>query len=273
MVVVGLVIGSFLNVVVYRLPVIVGRDWQAQAREVLGLEPVPMEPFTLSRPASRCPCCGHAITARENIPVLSWLLLRGRCSGCRAPISKRYPLVEAACGLLSGVVAWRYGFTWEAGALLALTWVLLAASLIDADQRWLPTNLVLPLLWLGLIANQWGLFASPHDALMGAAAGGAALRGVYWALRLIAGRDVIGRSDYLMLALIGAWGGWKVLPLVCLLAVMAALFGGLVMRCLRQGSIDRWPLSPCLAASGWLVLLAIDRAEEVFTLLGITAAM
>ena len=162
--VIGLLIGSFLNVVVYRLPIMMQRDWQAQAREVLELPGVEHERFDLLLPDSSCPHCGHRIRPWENIPLLSWLALRGRCSGCQAPISKRYPLVELACGVLSGYVAWHFGFGWQAGAALLLSWGLLAMSLIDADHQLLPDVLVLPLLWLGLIVNQSGLFASPADA-------------------------------------------------------------------------------------------------------------
>ncbi|MGH8436591.1 MAG: prepilin peptidase, partial [Pseudomonas sp.] len=167
----GLLVGSFLNVVVYRLPKMLERDWKTQAREILNL---PAESagktFNLILPNSRCPHCDHEIKPWENIPVISYLFLRGKCSNCKAPISKRYPLVELACGLLSAYIAWHFGFNWQAGAMLLLTWGLLAMSLIDADHQLLPDALVLPLLWLGLIVNQFGLLTSPESALWGAIA-------------------------------------------------------------------------------------------------------
>ena len=168
----GLLVGSFLNVLVYRLPLMLQRDWQQQARDILALPAEPVGPaFNLLTPNSRCPHCGHAIRPWENIPLLSWLALRGRCSSCQTAISPRYPLVELACGLLSAFVAWHFGFGWACAAMLLLTWGLLAMSLIDADHQLLPDALVLPLLWLGLIVNAFGLFTSLEDALWGAVAG------------------------------------------------------------------------------------------------------
>ena len=166
--VLGLLVGSFLNVVIYRVPIMMQREWRMQAREYLEYPPEPIgERFNLLVPSSRCPHCGHRIRAWENIPLVSWLALRGKCSSCQAPISCRYPLVELACGVLSGYVAWHFGFSWQAGAMLLLTWGLLAMSMIDVDHQLLPDSLVLPLLWLGLIANSFALFASLEDALWG----------------------------------------------------------------------------------------------------------
>ena len=186
----GLLVGSFLNVVIYRLPKMLHRDWQAQAREVLEMPPVPQaETFNLVLPNSCCPQCGHEIKPWENVPVISYLFLRGKCSNCKTPISKRYPLVELACGVLSGYIAWHFGFTWQTGAMLALTWGLLAMSLIDADHQILPDILVLPLLWLGLIVNGFGLFTNLEDALWGAIAGYLSLWSVYWLFKLITGQE------------------------------------------------------------------------------------
>lgn len=259
--VLGLLIGSFLNVVVYRLPIMMQRDWQSQAREVLELEnEEPAERFNLLLPDSSCPHCGHQIRAWENIPIISWLLLRGRCSGCQAPISKRYPLVELACGLLSGYVAWHFGFTWQAGAMLLLSWGLLAMSLIDADHQLLPDVLVLPLLWLGLIVNQSGLFASPGDAFWGAVAGYLSLWSVYWLFKLVTGKEGMGYGDFKLLAMLGAWGGWQILPLTILLSsVVGAVLGLIILRLRSAESGTPLPFGPYLAIAGWIALLWGDE--------------
>ncbi len=258
--VIGLLIGSFLNVVVYRLPIMMQRDWQAQAREVLELPGVERERFDLLLPDSSCPHCGHRIRPWENIPLLSWLALRGRCSGCQAPISKRYPLVELACGVLSGYVAWHFGFGWQAGAALLLSWGLLAMSLIDADHQLLPDALVLPLLWLGLIVNQSGLFASPADAFWGAVAGYLSLWSVYWLFKLVTGKEGMGYGDFKLLAMLGAWGGWQILPLTILLSsLVGAVLGIVILRLRRAGSATPLPFGPYLAIAGWIALLWGDE--------------
>ncbi|CAD5375581.1 Leader peptidase / N-methyltransferase [Pseudomonas sp. OF001] len=258
--VIGLLIGSFLNVVVYRLPIMMQRDWQAQAREVLELPGVEHERFDLLLPDSSCPHCGHRIRPWENIPLLSWLALRGRCSGCQAPISKRYPLVELACGMLSGYVAWHFGFGWQAGAALLLSWGLLAMSLIDADHQLLPDVLVLPLLWLGLIVNQSGLFASPADAFWGAVAGYLSLWSVYWLFKLVTGKEGMGYGDFKLLAMLGAWGGWQILPLTILLSsLVGAVLGIVILRLRRAGSGTPLPFGPYLAIAGWIALLWGDE--------------
>ncbi|WP_455230213.1 prepilin peptidase [Geopseudomonas aromaticivorans] len=259
--IIGLLVGSFLNVVVYRLPIMMQRDWQSQAREVLELEhEEPGERFNLLLPDSSCPHCGHQIRAWENIPIISWLLLRGRCSGCKAPISKRYPLVELACGLLSGYVAWHFGFTWQAGAMLLLSWGLLAMSLIDADHQLLPDALVLPLLWLGLIVNQSGLFATPSDAFWGAVAGYLSLWSVYWLFKLVTGKEGMGYGDFKLLAMLGAWGGWQILPLTILLSsVVGAVLGLIILRIRSAESGTPLPFGPYLAIAGWIALLWGDE--------------
>jgi len=255
--VLGLLVGSFLNVVIYRLPLMMQRDWQAQAREVLELPAVePAARFNLLLPHSSCPHCGHSIRAWENIPLISWLLLRGRCSGCQEPISKRYPLVELACAALSGIVAWHFGFTWQAGAMLLLTWGLLAMSLIDADHQLLPDALVLPLLWLGLIVNQSGLFAAAGDAFWGAVAGYLSLWSVYWLFKLVTGKEGMGYGDFKLLAMLGAWGGWQILPLTILLSsVVGAVLGLIILRMRRAESGTPLPFGPYLAIAGWIALL------------------
>ena len=255
--VLGLLIGSFLNVVVYRLPIMMQRDWRAQAREILELSEEPQgETFNLVLPDSRCPHCGHKIRPWENIPLLSYLFLRGKCSSCKSPISLRYPLVELACGLLSAYVAWHFGFTWQAGAMLLLTWGLLAMSLIDADHQLLPDALVLPLLWLGLIANAFGLFTSLEDALWGAVAGYLSLWSVYWLFKLITGKEGMGYGDFKLLAMLGAWGGWQVLPLTILLSSLVGAVLGIIMLRLRNSDTSTpIPFGPYLAIAGWIALL------------------
>ena len=253
----GLLIGSFLNVVVYRLPLMMQRDWREQAREVLEL---PAEArgatFNLVLPNSKCPQCGHEIKPWENIPVLSYLFLRGKCSSCKTPISKRYPLVELTCGLLSAYIAWHFGFTWQTGGMLLLTWGLLAMSLIDADHQLLPDALVLPLLWLGLILNHFGLFTSLEDALWGAVAGYLSLWSVYWLFKLITGKEGMGYGDFKLLAMLGAWGGWQVLPLTILLSSLVGAVLGLIMLRLRNAETSTpIPFGPYLAIAGWIALL------------------
>lgn len=254
---VGLLIGSFLNVVVYRLPLMMQRDWRGQAREILEL---PKEPeaatFNLVLPNSQCPHCGHEIRPWENIPLFSYLFLRGKCSNCRAPISLRYPAVELTCGLLSAYVAWHFGFTWQAGGMLLLTWGLLAMSLIDVDHQLLPDSLVLPLLWLGLIVNSVGLITDLESALWGAIAGYLSLWSVYWLFKLVTGKEGMGYGDFKLLAMLGAWGGWQVLPLTILLSsLVGAVLGTIMLRMRNAQSSTPIPFGPYLAIAGWIALL------------------
>ena len=253
----GLLIGSFLNVVVYRLPKMLLRDWQAQAQEILNLPAdADGQTFNLILPNSSCPHCAHEIKPWENIPIVSWLFLRGKCSACKAPISTRYPLVELTCGLLSAYVAWHFGFTWQTGSMLLLTWGLLAMSLIDADHQLLPDVLVLPLLWIGLMVNQFGLFASPADALWGAIAGYLSLWSVYWLFKLVTGKEGMGYGDFKLLAMLGAWGGWQILPLTILLSSLVGAVLGVIMLRLRNAETSTpIPFGPYLAIAGWIALL------------------
>lgn len=262
----GLLVGSFLNVLIYRLPIMMQREWRAQALEYLECPPEAIgERFNLLLPSSRCPHCGHQIRSWENIPLVSWLALRGKCSSCRAPISSRYPLVELACGLLSGYVAWHFGFTWQAGAMLLLTWGLVAMSMIDIDHQLLPDSLVLPLLWLGLILNNFGLFVSLESALWGAVAGYLSLWSVYWLFKLVTGKEGMGYGDFKLLAMLGAWGGWQVLPLTILLSsVVGAVVGTILLRVQRAESNTPIPFGPYLAIAGWIALLWGDRITESY---------
>ena len=262
----GLLVGSFLNVVIYRLPVMMQRDWRKQAREILELPEAPEQgTFNLVLPNSCCPHCGHQIRPWENIPVLSYLFLRGKCAGCKAPISKRYPLVELACGLLSGYVAFHFGFGWQAAGMLLLTWGLLAMSMIDCDHQLLPDALVLPLLWLGLIANQFGLFTSLEDALWGAIAGYLSLWSVYWLFKLLTGKEGMGYGDFKLLAMLGAWGGWQVLPLTILLSsLVGAVLGVIMLRLRNQETSTPIPFGPYLAIAGWIALLWGDQITATY---------
>jgi leader peptidase (prepilin peptidase) / N-methyltransferase len=262
----GLLIGSFLNVVIYRLPKMLLRDWQAQAREILNLPAeTDRKTFNLILPNSSCPHCSHEIKPWENLPIISYLFLRGKCSACKAPISLRYPLVELACGLLSAYIAWHFGFTWQTGAMLVLTWGLLAMSLIDADHQILPDALVLPLLWLGLIVNQFSLFTTPADALWGAIAGYLSLWSVYWLFKLITGKEGMGYGDFKLLAMLGAWGGWQILPLTILLSSLVGAVLGLTMLKLRNAETSTpIPFGPYLAIAGWIALLWGDQITSSY---------
>ncbi|MDE1169222.1 MAG: A24 family peptidase [Pseudomonas sp.] len=257
----GLVVGSFLNVVIHRLPKMLEADWKTQARDILGL---PAEPtgktYNLLLPHSHCPHCDHKIRSWENIPVISYLALGGKCSACKAPISKRYPLVELACGLLSAFVALHFGFGWQAGAFLLLTWGLLAMSMIDADHQLLPDTLVLPLLWLGLIVNAFGLFATLPDALWGAVAGYLVLWLVFWLFKLVTGKEGMGHGDFKLLAMLGAWGGWQILPLTVLLSsLVGAILGVIMLRMRHAANSTPIPFGPYLAIAGWIALLWGDQ--------------
>ncbi|HRX70449.1 MAG: prepilin peptidase [Gammaproteobacteria bacterium] len=254
----GLMVGSFLNVVIHRLPLMMEREWRSQCAELLS-QPAPKSdqtPLNLWRPRSRCPHCGHLIGAMENIPLLSYALQRGRCVHCQAAISIQYPLVEAASGLLAGIVAWEFGFGWPAAAALIFTWTLLAASVIDFRHQLLPDDLTLPLLWLGLGIALFGLFADLPSAVIGAMAGYLALWSVYQAFRLLTGKEGMGFGDFKLLAALGAWTGWQYLIIIIILSSLVGALCGLALVLFRQR--DRqipMPFGPFLAAAGWIALL------------------
>ena len=253
----GLVVGSFLNVLVWRLPSMLARDWRQQAREILELPgEAPGATYNLMLPHSHCPHCSHPLRAWENIPLLSYLMLRGRCASCKTPISARYPLIELSCALLSGFIAWHLGFGWQAAGLLVLSWGLLALCLIDADHQLLPDVLVMPLLWLGVIVNAFELFVPLQDAVWGAVAGYLSLWTVYWLFKLITGKEGIGHGDFKLLALLGAWGGWQILPLTILLASLVGAVSGLLwLRWKRAKTSTQIPFGPYLAIAGWIAML------------------
>ncbi|QHF30309.1 prepilin peptidase [Pseudomonas sp. R32] len=253
----GLIIGSFLNVLVHRLPIMLERQWQAEAREVLELPSEAQAPrFDLLLPPSQCPHCAHRIHPWENIPVISYLALRGRCSSCQARISPRYPLVELACGGLTLFVAWRFGVTGTALALLLLSWGLLAMSMIDIEHHLLPDALVLPLLWLGLIVNAFEMFVPLEDALWGTVAGYLSLWSVFWLFKMLTGKEGMGYGDFKLLAMLGAWGGWQILPLTLLLSsLLGAVIGLIMLRLQRKQASTPIPFGPYLAIAGWIALL------------------
>ncbi|RRW47773.1 prepilin peptidase [Pseudomonas luteola] len=264
--VLGLLVGSFLNVVVHRLPKMLERDWIAQSRQMLELPSEgESETYNLAKPHSHCPHCQHRIRPWENIPVISYVMLRGKCSSCKAPISARYPLVELTCGLLSLFVVWHFGFTWQAASALLLTWGLLAASLIDADHQILPDVIVLPLLWVGLLVNQFELFSSLSDAVWGAAAGYMSLWVVFQLFRLITGKEGMGFGDFKLLAMLGAWGGWQILPLTILLSsLVGAILGIILLRLKNAENSTPIPFGPYLAIAGWIALLWGDQITGMY---------
>lgn len=252
----GLIVGSFLNVLVHRLPLMLERQWRDDAREALALPAQPAERFDLLLPASRCPHCQRRIRAWENIPVLSYLFLRGRCAGCKTRISPRYPLVELASAGLTLFAAWHFGFSASAVAFMVLTWGLLALSLIDIEHQLLPDALVLPLLWLGLIVNAFGLFVPLEQALWGAVGGYLVLWTVYWLFKLITGKEGMGYGDFKLLAMIGAWGGWQILPFTLLFSsLVGALLGLILLRLSGQRAGTPIPFGPYMALAGWIALL------------------
>lgn len=260
----GLLVGSFLNVVIHRLPIIMQRDWQSQCDELNGLSnSQPTEILSLSRPRSHCPHCGHVISALENIPVLSFLMLRGRCKQCKSPISLRYPLIEILTATLSLVVAWYFGFTIACAAALLMTWALIALTFIDVDHQLLPDTITLPLLWLGLLFNLFGTFTSLHSAVIGAIAGYLSLWLVFHGFKLLTGKEGIGYGDFKLLAALGAWLGWQFLPAIVLLSsLVGAVVGISLMLLKKQQQEQAIPFGPYLAAAGWLALLWGDTLNQ-----------
>jgi len=252
----GLIVGSFLNVVIHRLPIMMERDWAAQCAELKGDAPPVVEPLSLARPRSRCPRCGHSITALENIPVISWILLRGKCKGCAAPISFRYPLIEALTALLFAYAAWHFGFTAAGLGALVLFAALVALTGIDFDTQLLPDDITLPLLWLGLALNAFSVYTDLKSAVIGAMAGYLSLWAVYWAFKLITGKEGMGYGDFKLLAALGAWLGWQVLPLTILLSsLVGAVVGIALMVFARHGRNVPIPFGPYLAAAGVIALI------------------
>ena len=267
--VLGLAVGSFLNVVIYRLPVMLERAWREQCRELSGeaasatLPAAAPERFNLAVPRSACPACQAPISALQNIPLISWLVLRGRCAHCGQPISVRYPLVEALSGVLCATVAWKFGFGWPALAALVLTWFLIALTFIDVDHQLLPDGLTLPLLWLGLLVSLWGpqpgADALPVDlrsSLIGAMAGYVSLWSVYHLFRLLTGKEGMGYGDFKLFAALGAWLGWQMLlPIILVAAAVGAVVGITLLSLRGQSRATPIAFGPFLAAAGWMMLM------------------
>ncbi|HEX7812766.1 MAG TPA: A24 family peptidase [Burkholderiales bacterium] len=263
---VGLVVGSFLNVVIHRLPKMLERDWNLQAADLLEqqalAEPAAklrgdagQAPYNLVVPQSTCPHCGHRIRAYENVPIVSYLFLRGRCAGCRARISIRYPVVEAVSGAVAGYIGWRYGLTPAMGGALIFAWSLIALTVIDIDTQLLPDDITLPLLWLGLLFNLNGGFVPLQAAVIGAAAGYLSLWSVYWVFKLITGKEGMGYGDFKLLGAIGAWLGWKMLPAVILLSsLVGAVVGVSMIVFARHGRNTPIPFGPYLAVAGLIAM-------------------
>ena len=253
----GLCVGSFLNVVIHRLPKMMEQEWQAQCSELRGETTfTAAEPLSLAKPRSRCPACGHQITALENIPLISYLLiLKGKCSGCHTRISPRYPIIEAMTGLVSAYVAWHFGPTLQAAGALLLVWALIALAAIDLDTQLLPDVITLPLLWLGLALNLWGAYTDLASAVVGAMLGYLALWSVFWLFKLATGKEGMGYGDFKLLAALGAWLGWQMLPAIILLSsVVGAIVGITLIVATRHGRNVPIPFGPYLAAAGGITL-------------------
>jgi leader peptidase (prepilin peptidase) / N-methyltransferase len=252
----GLMIGSFLNVVIHRVPQMMQRESDNYVAEESGKPPPHTDRYDLVMPRSACPHCGHQITALENVPVFSYLVLGGKCSACKAPISLRYPIVELMTGLLSFVLAWRFGTGLAGLAALAFTYLLITMTFIDADTQLLPDDLTFPLLWLGLLVNLNGTFVPLQDAVIGAAAGYLVLWSIYWLFKLATGKEGMGYGDFKLLAALGAWLGWKMLPVIVLLSSLVGAVVGISMILFAKHGRDKpIPFGPYLAAAGLLALL------------------
>jgi leader peptidase (prepilin peptidase)/N-methyltransferase len=279
-VVLGMLIGSFLNVVIYRVPIMMDKALRAECAALAdhvadhvadpAASPAQEPPFNLMVPRSACPACKAPITALQNIPVLSWLALGRKCANCKTPISARYPLVEAATGILSGFIAWHFGFGGTALAALAFTWFLIALTMIDFDTQYLPDQLTYPLLWLGLIGSLWhpvwgdgAAPITPRDSIIGAAAGYLSLWSVYWAFKLITGKEGMGYGDFKLFAALGAWMGWMMLlPIIVFASGVGAIFGVVIMIRQRRGKDTQIAFGPFLAIAGWLALIFGNAVVE-----------
>ena len=263
--VLGLLVGSFLNVVIHRVPKMMEREWELQAAELAGREPPELPAFNLVRPRSRCPSCGHTLGAFENIPLLSWTLQRGRCRACGWSIPARYPLVELGTGLLSALAIAQFGATAAGAGALLFTWALVALTMIDFDHQLLPDSITLPLLWLGLLVNSFGVLVPLADAVWGAVLGYLSLWSVYWAFRLLTGKEGMGFGDFKLLAALGAWLGWQALPLVIILSsLVGAVVGVALIFALGRDRNVPIPFGPYLAAAGWITLLWGDAISGAY---------
>ncbi|SEJ31061.1 prepilin peptidase [Frateuria terrea] len=254
----GLLVGSFLNVVILRLPARLEAQWRREAQEELALQAsdAPLPPGIVREP-SHCPHCKHPLSAADNIPLFGWLLLRGRCRYCHAPISLQYPLVELLCGVLSVAVVWKFGPGWTALAGLVFTWMLIALAGIDLRTQLLPDQLTLPLLWLGLLLSLLPMYVLPAPAILGAALGYLSLWSVYWLFKLLTGKEGMGYGDFKLLAALGAWmGPGALLPVVLLSSLVGAIIGGLLIVMRKHGREVPMPFGPFIAMAGWIWFIA-----------------
>ena len=270
-----LVIGSFLNVVIYRMPIMMEREWREQCEEMAKsptVTEVPEERFDLVVPRSRCPSCGELITAWQNIPVVSYLFLGGKCANCSESISARYPVVELMTAILAALCAWRFGVGWEGLMAIVMTLTLVPVAMIDADTQLIPDSIVLPLMWIGLamslyhpMAGADTLFIAPPDAIVGAMAGYLSLWSIYWLFKLVTGKEGMGYGDFKLLAALGAWLGWQQLPMIILMsAVVGAVVGIALMVFRKHERAVPIPFGPYLAAAGWIAMLWGDTIKTLY---------
>ncbi len=266
--IIGLIVGSFLNVVIYRLPVMMQREWRIDCLEFLKQPPDPDSDnatFNLMLPRSRCGNCGHQITALENIPLISYLFLRGKCANCQTSISIQYPLVELFTGLVSVTVAWHFGVSLQTLFTLILSWTLIAASGIDIGHKLLPDNLTFPLMWLGILLSFFHVFVDLQSSVIGAMAGYLSLWSVYILFKLITGKEGMGHGDFKLLAMLGAWVGWKMLFVIILTSSLVGAVVGISMILLRKTNrATQIPFGPYLAAAGWITLLWGEQLNRFY---------
>lgn len=274
----GLIIGSFLNVLILRLPVMMHRNWRQQCIDLQNMQKEHSIPglhyvgsYNLFTPRSHCPHCQHQIRIFENIPILSYLFLKGRCSKCKQPISIRYPIIELLTALMTGLVIWHFGLQWSTLFAIILTYGLIALAVIDFDHQLLPDSITLPMLWLGLILSIFSVFNTPSQAIFGAVFGYLILWSVYWIFKLITKKDGMGEGDFKLLAMLGAWMGWTALPTIIFLsACSGALIGILLMVLKHHPRHKPIPFGPFLALAGWITLLWGDKLSQgYFRLVGI----
>jgi leader peptidase (prepilin peptidase) / N-methyltransferase len=256
--IIGLLVGSFLNVVIYRLPVMMQQSWRKECTEYLGLgaQPLTDDTFNLVFPLSRCPDCHSPIKPYQNIPVISYIFLKGKCAECGNPISLRYPIIEAFTALTSFIIAWHFGLSIQIGFALLLTWSSIALSFIDFDHHLLPDSITLPVLWLGLFLSVFGLFTDSHASIIGAIAGYLSLWSIFHLFKLLTGKEGMGFGDFKLLAMFGAWLGWQFLPAIILLSSLFGAIIGIVMIVFsRHDRNTPIPFGPYLAAAGWIALI------------------
>ncbi len=260
--IVGLMVGSFLNVVIHRLPLMMEREWRSECAMLLdqSLPEPPPEAFNLMTPRSRCPNCDHQISALENVPILSYVMLRGKCSGCHTRISIRYPLIELISGAVAVVVASHFGFSPAAICAVALSWALISLAMIDFDTQLLPDSITLPMLWAGIVVNYFNVFVTLEEAVLGAVFGYVSLWVVFWGFKFATGKDGMGYGDFKLLALLGAWLGWQILPIVIIVSsIVGACVGIGLMLFLSHDKSKPIPFGPYLAIAGWIALLWGDE--------------